>query len=141
MDSANHCTWVGYSTPNSKMNENNSPETKKRAKRLPLKIAVGSLTLLCVVVFVHGIHRVNPKRVEMTISQGLPLGVNQDAVLRFLDAQHIPHSGYYSEFRRIYAGIDRSSIGMMKGHINLEFNFDTEGRLVSYKVQELFDFL
>ncbi len=123
------------------MNENNSPETKKRPKRLPLKIAVGGLMLLCVVVFVHGIHRVNPKHVEMTIAQGLPLGVNQDAVLRFLDTQHIAHSGYRPEFRRIYAGIDRSSIGMMKGHINLEFNFDIEGKLVSYKVQELFDFL
>ena len=30
---------------------------------------------------------------------------------------------------------------MMKGHINLEFNFDIEGKLVSHKVQELFDFL
>jgi len=121
------------------------PSREKKEPRLqatrPLKIAVGGLMLLCVVAFVHGIHRVNPQRVEMTIAQGLPLGVNQDAVLRFLDAQHIPHSGYYPEFRRIYAGIDRSSIGMMKGHINLEFNFDIEGKLVSYKVQELFDFL
>jgi hypothetical protein len=123
------------------MNENNSPETEKRAKGIPLKIAVGGLLLLCVAVFAHGIHRVDPKRVEMTIAQELPLGANQDAVLRFLDARHIPHSGYYSEFRRIYAGIDRSSIGMMKGHINIEFNFDNEGKLVSYKVQELFDFL
>lgn len=123
------------------MNEDNIPKTKWGVKRAHLKTAVGGLILLCVVVFVHGIHRVDPKRVETTISQGMQLGVNQEEVLRFLDAQHIPHSGYYPEFRRIYAGIGRSSIGMMKGHINIEFNFDTEGKLVSYKVQELFDFL
>jgi hypothetical protein len=141
LESANHCTWVGYTTPDSKMTENNSPETKKRANRLPWKIAVAGLLLLCIVVFVHGIHLVNPKHVEMTIAQGVPLGADQNAVLRFLDAQRIPHSGYYPEFRRIYAGIDRSSIGMMKGHINIEFNFDAQGKLVSYKVRELFDFL
>jgi hypothetical protein len=123
------------------MTENSSPETKKRVNKLLWKIAAGGLLLLCIVVFVHGIHRVNPKHVEMTIAQGVPLGADQDTVLRFLDAQHIPHSGYYPDFRRIYAGIDRSSIGMMKGHINIEFNFDAEGKLVSYKVRELFDFL
>ena len=101
-----------------------------------------SLRLLFrIVVFVHGIHRVNPKHLEMTIAQAVLLGADQDTVLRFLDAQHIPHSGYYPDFRRIYAGIDRSSIGMMKGHINIEFNFDSGGRLVSYTVRELFDFL
>jgi len=30
---------------------------------------------------------------------------------------------------------------MMKGRINIELNFDNKGKLVSYKVQELFDFL
>jgi len=108
---------------------------------MPLKIAVGGMMLLCVVVFVHGIHRVDPKHVETNIAQGLQLGVDQEAVIHFLDAQHIPHSGYYPAVRRIYAGIDKSSIGMMKGHINIEFNFDNDGKLVSYKVQELFDFL
>jgi hypothetical protein len=104
-----------------------------------LKIAGGGIILLCLVVFVHGIHRVDPKRVESNIAKGLQLGVGHEAVLRFLDAQHIPHSGYYPEFRRVYAGIDKSSIGMTKGHINIEFNFDSEGKLVSYKVQEIFD--
>jgi hypothetical protein len=84
------------------MTENNSPQTKKRVGRLPWKILIGGLLLLCIVAFVHGIHRVNPKHVEMTIAQGVALGADQETVLRFLDAQHIPHSGYYSDFRRIY---------------------------------------
>jgi hypothetical protein len=109
-------------------------------KRLSL-IALGGIIFLCIVVFVHGVHRVNPKLVKANIDKGLQLGVDHEAVMRFLDAQHIQHSGYYPAFRRIYAGIDRSSIGMMKGRINIEFNFDSDGKLVSYTVQELFDFL
>jgi hypothetical protein len=121
------------------MNQNNSLEQKRGAKKL--LVMTGALALLGVVVFVHGIHRVNPKHVEMTIAHGLALGASEDTVLHFLDSQHIPHSRYYPEFKRIYASIDRSSVGMMKGHINIEFNFDSEGKLVSYKVRELFDFL
>jgi hypothetical protein len=130
--------WDGP-TPNSKMNQN--PEQGKRARKLILRLAVAGTMLLCTIVFLHGIHRVDPKRVDAAIAQGVPFGAGQEAVLHFLDAQHIAHSGYYPEIRRIYAGIDKSSIGLMKGHINIEFNFGADGKLVSYKVQELFDFL
>ena len=43
-------------------------------------------------------------------------------------------------YRRIYGGIDRSTVGLIKGHIHIEFNFDENGKLVSYEVKELFDF-
>lgn len=119
----------------------NNPEKRRRPRRLILALATATTIVLCTAIFVHGVHLVDPRKVDATIAQNVSIGASQDTVMRFLDAQHIPHSGYNAEFRRVYAGIDRSSVGMMKGHINIQFNFDAEGKLISYKVQELFDFL
>ena len=60
--------------------------------------------------------------------------------MQFLEAQHIAHSEYLPELQRIYAEIGRSSIRLAKGRINIVFNFDENRKLVSYTVQELFDF-
>jgi len=40
----------------------------------------------------------------------------------------------------MYGRVYRSSIGMMKGHIIVEFNFNEDGKLVSHKAVELFEF-
>jgi hypothetical protein len=124
------------------MNEKDKPEGKQRARKLLLASVVGVLFLACVVVFVHGIRRVDPKDLQATIARGLPLGSNQQTVSRFLDDQHMPHSGYVPQFRRIYAGIGRSSVvGMAPCRIHIYFDFDADGKLVSYKVHEICDFL
>lgn len=111
-----------------------------RWKRPVLAIAISGAIVIAGLVLIHGIHRVNPKHIESTIAQNLHPGANTDSVLQFLDAQRIPHSGYLPEYRRIYGGIDRSTVGLIKGHIHIEFNFDENGKLVSYEVKELFDF-
>jgi hypothetical protein len=111
-----------------------------RGKRLGLAIALAGAILTAGLVLVRGIHRIDPKRIESTIAQNLHPGADTDSVLHFLVAQRIPHSAYLPEYHRIYARIDRSTVGLIKGHIHIEFNFDTSGKLVSYEVKELFDF-
>jgi hypothetical protein len=108
-------------------------------KRLWLVMLTVSILLLVGLILVHGIHRVDPKRVRSTISRNLSPGADKDTVLRFLDSEHIHHSNYLPEYSRIYAEIDRSTIGLIKGHIHMEFNFGADGRLQSYEVKELFD--
>ena len=97
------------------------------------------ILLLAGVILVHGIHRVDPERVKATIARNLSPGADKDTVLMFLDSEHIHHSNYLPECSRIYAEIDRSTIGLIKGRIHMEFNFGADGRLQSYEVKELFD--
>jgi len=62
--------------------------------------------------------------------------------LQFLEArQRIAHSEYLPELQRSYPDIGKSSIRLAKGGINIFFYFDESRKLVSYTVQELFDFL
>lgn len=127
--------------PHTKMNEKSKSEGKTGTEKLLWVTTFGVLLLACVVVFVHGIRRVDPKDLQATIAKGLPHGANQQAVLRFLDDQHIPHTSYLREYRQIYARVGRSTIGMTPCHIHVWFNFDEHGKLTWYKVQEICDFL
>ncbi len=83
----------------------------------------------------------DPNRIKFILGQNLTLGEDKASVLRFLDSQHIRHSDYLAEYHRIYAEIDRSTVGLIKAHIHMEFNFDDDGKLVNYEVKELFDSL
>ncbi len=100
-----------------------------------------SILLIGLSVFVHGVHIVDPRKIEKMISTSLHAGSDKSEVIHFLSARHINHSEYVPEFRRIYAGIDRSTIGLTKGHINIQFEFDEKGKLVSFKVREMFESL
>ena len=121
--------------------ENKSPNVVSRARSVRIKI-IGSLVLLSgLLAFAHGVRIIDPKKVEKTISTNLHVGSDKSEVIHFLNAQHIAHSEYVPEFRRIDAGINRSTIGLMKGHINIQFQFDENGKLLSYRVQELLEFL
>lgn len=106
-----------------------------------LRIGVTLVLVIGVSVFVHGIHLVDPATIGNTVSKNLHVGSDKSEVIQFLAAQRIAHSEYVPEFRRIYAGISRSSIGLMRGHIKIQFDFDENGKLLSYKVQEVFDSL
>ena len=104
----------------------------------------GIAVLTCLVigfVLIHGIHRVDPKRVEAEIALNVPVGADINSVIRFLDSQNIRHTDYLPKYHRIYAEIKRSTVGLIVGHIHIEFNFDENGKLVSHEVKELFDFL
>jgi len=125
------------------MTTNNASIRKKTRftlRRLVIA-AVGLFLLICAVVYVHGIHRVDPKSVQRLLDRNLKPGTDKERVLQFLDTQHIAHSEYLPELQRIYADIGRSSIGLATGRINIVLTFDEQGKLVSYTVQELFDFL
>ena len=110
-------------------------------KRLGIVLLLVATFSGACLVWIHGVHRVDPKGIESKIAQDLPIGSNTASVLHFLDSQNTRHSAYLAEYHRIYAEIDRSTIGLIKGHIHIEFNFDDNGKLVSYEVKELFDFL
>jgi hypothetical protein len=104
-------------------------------------ITILGIVVILLLVAVHGIHRVNPKDIDAKISQNLPLGSDSASVVRFLDSEHISHSALLPANHRVYAEIDRSTVGLIIGHIHIEFNFSADGKLVSYEVKELFDFL
>jgi len=114
--------------------------TNARRKRLRLRIGVLVLTLVFLAVLVQGVHLVSPKSIETAISQNLGPKSDVTSVRHFMDAHQILYTGYSPEFRRLYGKIYGSSIGLMKGHILVEFNFNEEGKLVSHKVVELFEF-
>ena len=88
----------------------------------------------------QGVHLVSPKSVETAIGQSLGPKSDLTTVRRFMDAHHVLYTGYSPEFRRMYGRVYRISIGMMKGHIIVEFNFNEDGKLVSHKAVELFEF-
>jgi methyl coenzyme M reductase subunit C-like uncharacterized protein (methanogenesis marker protein 7) len=97
-----------------------------------------SVLLACLVAYIHGIQRVDSRKLDRLISQNLPIGTDQATVMKFLDSNHIPHSEYIREYKRMYADIPKSTIGLVNGQIHIEFRFDEEGRLVKYELHELF---
>ena len=58
--------------------------------------------------------------------------------MEFLDSNHIPHSEYLADYRRIDANIPRSTIGLVNGQIHIEFRFDEDGKLVKHELHEIF---
>jgi hypothetical protein len=115
---------------------NKSAISKTLWSKWLLWLALPPIAFMGFLVILNGIPLVSASHVRATIAQNLPLGSSPEAVIYFLDAQHIPHSGYVPDIRRIYAEIGRSSIGLMEGHINIQFEFNRDGKLISYKVQE-----
>ena len=114
--------------------------TSKRRKRIWFRIALSILALVFLLVLLHGIPIISPRSIDAEIDKNLGQRSDVSAVLHFLDTRGFPHSGYIPEFRRVYAEVNRSSIGLMKGHIHMEFNFNEDGKLVSHKVHELLQF-
>jgi hypothetical protein len=104
-------------------------------------VTISVILVVAIVAFWHGIRLVDPESVEKMIATNLPVGADKSEVLRFLEANRIIHSRYYTESNRIYAGINRSSIGMMPGRIHIEFHFSSDGKLMSFVVKEIRVFL
>jgi hypothetical protein len=121
--------------------ENTAAVARKRFSRRRLGIVVAGIIVICSVAYVHGVRRVSPKAIELLINRNLQPGARPDDVIAFLNAQHIAHSGYIPESKKIYADIGRSSIGLATGRINIVFTFDEDGKLISHNLRELFDFL
>jgi hypothetical protein len=113
--------------------------TDKRKKRIWLWAVI--LALVFFAVAMHGIHIVDPKKIETAIDQNL--GPKSDAadIRRFMDTHHILYIGTTADPPRIYGKIYRSSIGLMQGHILLEFDLNKNGKLVSHTVVEHLEFL
>ncbi len=94
--------------------------------------------LIALAAYVHGIQRVDARKLDRLISRSLPAGSDKVEVIRFLDSNHISHSEYFSEYRRIYGSIPKSTIGLANGNIFIEFRFDENGKLVRYELDEVF---
>ena len=99
------------------------------------------MLLLSIGIALHGIHRVDPDKLDNLISLNLPMGTDKAMVIAFLDTHHIVHTDYIPEHMMIQAGIDRSSVGLVHARIHIDFLFDEKGKLVRHKLVELFEFL
>jgi hypothetical protein len=93
-----------------------SHDTKKRfiKKFLPL-IGGGMILVICAFAYVHGIHRVDPKSIELLLDRNLQPGTDKDVVIQFLDSQHIAHSEYVQEVRKIFGGWHRRRMPRVPG--------------------------
>jgi len=118
----------------------NNQVTSGHRKRASLGIGISALALVLLVALLHGIHLVSPKSIETAIDQNLGPESDLTSVRQFMDAHHILYTGYSPELHCAYGKIYRSSIGLQKGYIFIEFTFNEDGKLASYKVLELFEF-
>jgi len=107
-------------------------------KKAVLLILVGFAILVTAWI---GIPIVRKSSIETEITQNLPVGSDNSAVIAFLNARHIAHSEYYPDKGKIYAGVSRSRLGLLRARLHIEFDFDAKGRLTSHRVAELIDFL
>ena len=116
--------------------------TKTRPKRVVWYLLALLAVLACVGLFVHGVRCVRVQDVQAAIAQGLPPGSDELTVHRFIDAHNIVYAGYSQELRRTYGKIYRTSfVGIWKGRNLIEFDFDEQGRMASYRVVEVYDFI
>ncbi|HVO64569.1 MAG TPA: hypothetical protein VMT53_26850 [Terriglobales bacterium] len=117
--------------------------TRTRPKRVVLLYLLALLAVLaCVGLFIHGVRRVRVQDVQAAIAQGLAPGSDEPTIRRFMDAHHILYAGYSQELRRSYGKIYRTSfVGLSKGRILVQFDFDEQGRMVSSRVVEVYDFI
>jgi hypothetical protein len=111
--------------------------TKTRWTRIQIALAAsaGILIIAFFGVCVHGVHRVDPQSTRHLIDEQLPLGSDVTRVIAFLDTNRIAHSEYAHHL--VSAGIDRSSVGLFTGRIYIEFRFDQDGKLQTYRLQEI----
>jgi hypothetical protein len=80
--------------------------------------------------------------VQAAIAQGLAPGSDEPTVHRFMDAHRIVYVGYSPVLHQSYGKIYRTSfVGVWKGRIFIEFDFDEQGRMNSYRVVEVYDFI
>ena len=94
---------------------------------------------LCLATYIHGIRRVDPERLKRLITQALPAGTDESSLIVFLDSNHIRHSEYSPQLEKIFAGVPKSYIGIVNGHIHIEFKFNENGKLTEYDLRELFE--
>lgn len=114
--------------------------TEKSEKKVWRWAAVIILVLTFLAVGAHGIHLVDPKSVETALDQNPGPQSNATDVRHFIETHHILYTGYSADPPRMFGKIYGSSIGLMKGHILVVFDFNKDGRLVSHRVVELFQF-
>lgn len=111
-----------------------------RKSRVLVAAAIG-LLVLALILYVHGIHLVDPRSLGQEITGKLPPGTDQSQVIAFLDSRRISHSEYVPQYHQIQAEIGKSRIGLGGGRIIIKFYFDDRGKLLSHTVRELLDFL
>ena len=111
-----------------------------KSRRKVVWITLG-VVLLFTAILIHGVHRVDPQKIDRLIREGLPVGSDATEVIRFLDSNHIAHFEYVPQFRQLGAFIPDSTIGLAKSQIYIDFRFDENGKLVRYEVRELFEVL
>jgi hypothetical protein len=120
-----------------------TPMQRARSKGVVWRYALVLLAaLFCIGLFAHGVHLVKLQDFQREIAQGLALGSDEPTVHRFMDAHHILYAGYSQELRRSYGKVYRTSfVGISKGRILVQFDFDEQGRMTSSRAVEVYDFI
>ncbi len=105
-------------------------------------ISLALSAVICTGLLIHGVHLVKVEDVRGAVAQDLAPGSDQATVHRFMDSHHILYTGYSQELRRMFGKIYGTSfVGLMKGHILVQIDFDEQGRMKSSRVVEVYDFL
>ena len=103
-------------------------------------MGVTSVVFIVLAVLVHGIRLVRPESVESAINKNLSSKSDMSDVLHFLNTHHILYLGCTTAVHTCYGKVYRSSIGLMKSDILIEFTFGEDGKLVSHRMHEGFTF-
>ncbi len=116
--------------------------TRTHLKQVVWLYFVAFAAVVCVALFVHGVHRVRVKDVQDAVIRDLATGSDEPTVHRFMDSHHIVYVGYSRELHRSYGKIYRTSfVSFWKGRIFLQFNFNEQGKMDSYRAVEVYDFI
>ena len=121
-------------------------QTKKTLRILVVIAAVVATILICRFVAQRSAtpQRLAVEDVRKQLERVTPVGSSRTAVERCLDSQSIQHSyaddSKFSNERRVELALIRSTSRsqLVRGDIQVRFQFDEFGRLLNYSIREVF---
>ena len=103
------------------------------------------IAVLLLFVNIQACNAETPEEIKAWINQEIPIGSSKTHVVEKLEEKKINHSAnykpelYYNKTKTFNASIQNTKKGVLtKGGIYMEFKFDENEKLVSYKVEEVF---
>ena len=121
-------------------------QTKKTLRILVVIAAVVATILICRFVAQRSAtpQRLAVEEVRRQLERVTPVGSSRTAVESYLDSQSIQHSytddSKFSNERRVELALIRSTSRsqLVRGDIQVRFQFDEFGRLLNYSIREVF---
>jgi hypothetical protein len=117
----------------------------KRSKILMISatsVIVVAVTILTIRVmqftenFDRKIVNLTDDQARLMLDKGLPRGTSKFRVTQFLEARKWPYSDYGSMVQTMIR--DAGHNGLIRTDIQIKFSFDSEDKLISYEIQDIF---